>query len=81
MHLLGNKLATLPKEIGQLRNLEELHLHYNLIITLPKEIGKLQNLYELHLVSNPLSVKERKDSEVSPKMCNILGLVKSGIVW
>ncbi|KAA5542410.1 hypothetical protein F3G11_19955, partial [Leptospira interrogans serovar Copenhageni] len=42
--LSEQKLTTLPKEIGQLRNLQELDLSFNSLTTLPKEVGQLENL-------------------------------------
>ncbi|MDI7220577.1 leucine-rich repeat domain-containing protein, partial [Leptospira santarosai] len=40
----GNQLTTLPKEIGNLQNLQELNLNSNQFTTLPEEIGNLQKL-------------------------------------
>ncbi|OLY64971.1 hypothetical protein BWD12_18470 [Leptospira santarosai serovar Bananal] len=47
-----NTLTTLPKEIGNLQNLQKLNLNNNPLTTLPKEIGKLQNLQQLFLGGN-----------------------------
>ncbi|EMS89038.1 leucine-rich repeat domain-containing protein, partial [Leptospira noguchii] len=55
-----NQLKTLPKEIGQLKNLQELDLHNNQLATLPKEIGQLKNLQFLNLSQNQLSSKEKE---------------------
>jgi len=41
----------IPKEIGQLENLEKLYLHGNWLTKLPKELGQLKKLKELHLCS------------------------------
>ncbi|MCQ3937083.1 MAG: hypothetical protein DPW18_08565, partial [Chloroflexi bacterium] len=50
-----NKLASLPKEIGQLQNLTSLSLSDNQLASLPKEIGQLQNLTSLNLSGNGLA--------------------------
>ncbi|WP_428841815.1 leucine-rich repeat domain-containing protein [Leptospira santarosai] len=57
----GNKLTTLPKEIGNLQNLQELNLNSNQFTTLPEEIGNLQKLQTLYLGGNPFlrSQKEK----------------------
>ena len=47
-------LTTLPRQIGQLKNLKELKLSSNSIKTLPKGIGDLASLRELDLSGNPL---------------------------
>lgn len=52
LYLNGNELKTLPKEIGELQNLDGLKLRYNKFKTLPKEIGNLQNLGLLDLEKN-----------------------------
>ncbi len=48
-------LTTLPPEIGQLTNLQELWLLDNQLSSLPPEIGLLQNLQQLDLWGNPLT--------------------------
>ena len=47
-------LTTLPRRIGQLKNLMELKLSSNSIKTIPKGIGDLASLRELDLSGNPL---------------------------
>ncbi|WP_338092422.1 leucine-rich repeat domain-containing protein, partial [Leptospira noguchii] len=54
LDLNGQKLTTLPKEIGKLQNLQWLNLSENSLGTLPKEIGKLENLRTLSLTYNQL---------------------------
>ncbi|WP_000541501.1 leucine-rich repeat domain-containing protein, partial [Leptospira interrogans] len=49
----------LPKEIGQLQNLQYLDLNDNQLTTLPEEIKQLQNLRELNLGDNSITSKER----------------------
>jgi len=54
--VLSNKnLTTLPKEIGNLKNLWSLDLQFNLLTTLPPEIGNLKNLEWLDLQFNLLT--------------------------
>jgi internalin A len=50
-----NQLESLPKEIGQLTNLQILSFDGNQLTELPKEITQLTNLRELHLGGNQLS--------------------------
>ncbi|EMK05459.1 MULTISPECIES: leucine-rich repeat domain-containing protein [Leptospira] len=54
LDLNGQKLTTLPKEIGQLKNLQALELNNNQLKTLSKEIGQLKNLQRLELNNNQL---------------------------
>ena len=50
----GKRLTSVPKEIGQLTNLQELDLNHNNLTSLPKEIGQLTNLKYLNLNYNKL---------------------------
>ncbi|MDW3649863.1 MAG: COR domain-containing protein [Bacteroidia bacterium] len=52
LDLTGLKLTKLPKIIGDLPNLELLHLAWNELSSLPEEIGSLKCLKTLHLSSN-----------------------------
>ena len=54
LYLDNNNLSSLPKEIGNLKNLGYLNLGDNYITSLPKEIGNLKNLEELILDGNNL---------------------------
>ena len=54
LDLSGEKLTTVPAEIGQLKNLTELRLSGNKLTSLPAEFGQLKNLTELSLGSNPI---------------------------
>src|SRR5688500_9938367 len=49
-------LTELPREIGQLNNLQVLDLHDNQLMTLPPEIGRLSNLTILILADNQLTI-------------------------
>ncbi|MGE8712328.1 leucine-rich repeat domain-containing protein, partial [Leptospira interrogans] len=51
---------TLPKEIGQLKNLYNLGLGTNQLTTLPKEIGQLKKLQWLLLSVNPILPQEKE---------------------
>lgn len=46
------RLSTLPPEIGQLTNLQQLYLRDNELSLLPPEIGQLTSLRELNLTLN-----------------------------
>jgi Leucine-rich repeat (LRR) protein len=52
LHLTDQKLRTLPKEIGTLKNLQELFLNGNALGYVPEEIGQLTNLQVLNLYKN-----------------------------
>jgi len=54
LDLTEKGLSLLPKEIGQLKALQELHLENNGLVSVPKEIGQLQALEALFLHSNRL---------------------------
>ena len=53
--LAYKNLTTLPKEIGNLKNLETLYLPTNKLKTLPPEIGNLTKLKVLNLNNNQLT--------------------------
>ena len=55
LHISSNQLSELPKEIGNLTNLQELYIYNNQLSELPKEIGKLVNLEHLSISNNQLS--------------------------
>jgi len=54
LNLNGNKLKTIPKEIGNWKKLEVLNLNDNVLTSIPKEIGDLKNLKDLYLGRNKL---------------------------
>ena len=53
--LSGNKLASVPPELGKLSNLESLHLECNQLDDIPPEVGNLINLTLLRLQNNQLT--------------------------
>ncbi|EMY16264.1 leucine rich repeat protein [Leptospira weilii str. Ecochallenge] len=52
LYLNSNQLITLPKEIGKLKKLRELHSYNNQLKAIPKEIGELKELQMLDLSHN-----------------------------
>lgn len=54
LSMLGNKLETLPSQLGLLHALQELDMSYNQLASLPDELGMLENLLTLELSSNRL---------------------------
>ena len=67
LNFSSNRLQFLPKEIGMLKNLIELHLSDNLLLSLPEEIGLLENLKELYLGDNKLE----KLPDSFSQLCNL----------
>ena len=49
---MAHTLTGVPKELGDLKNLEYLNLHDTNLHEVPKELGKLANLRELVLSKN-----------------------------
>jgi internalin A len=56
LDLSNRGITELPKEIGQLVNLQELNLSYNKLSTLPEQIGQLVELQHLDLSGNKLTM-------------------------
>ena len=56
MNLKGNRLTSVPAEIGQLTSLMHLELDDNLLKSLPAEIWQLTSLEELYLGNNKLTI-------------------------
>jgi internalin A len=52
---VGNPLVDLPGAIGQLQQLEELHLYDTKITVIPELIAKLKNLRKLNLAKNEIA--------------------------
>ncbi|AFY92033.1 leucine-rich repeat domain-containing protein [Chamaesiphon minutus] len=55
LHLSGNKLTSLPSDIGKLTKLTCIELSSNKLTSLPASIGNLNNLIHLDLRGNQLS--------------------------
>ena len=60
LRLDGNKLSTLPVEIGQCYTLEKLYLNSNQLYSIPNTIGSLTSLQFLDLSRNNLSTLPRE---------------------
>nr|WP_235596146.1 leucine-rich repeat domain-containing protein [Leptospira weilii] len=71
LDLTAKELTALPKEIGQLRNLQTLNLGSNRLTTIPEEIAQLRNLRTLHLKGNPIASKERQRIRQLLPKCSI----------
>ena len=71
MYLRGNKLTSLPAEIGQLTALEWLNLRYNQLTSLPAEIGQLTSLTELWLSLNQLTSLPAAIRELRAAGCDV----------
>ena len=54
MILNENQLTSIPPELGQLVNLQELDLEDNQLTSIPSELGQLSNLKYLYLTNNQL---------------------------
>ena len=63
-------MAELPPEIGELKNLRELHLNRHKLTTLPPEIGKLKKLRVLEIQTNKL-ISLPKDISKCKSMKNL----------
>ncbi|EMF83867.1 leucine rich repeat protein [Leptospira weilii serovar Topaz str. LT2116] len=71
LNLSGQELATLPKEIGQLQNLQELYLNGNQLKTLPSEIEFLKKLKILRLYQNEFSSAEKERIRKALPNCEV----------
>lgn len=54
LHLKGNKLTGLPRDLGQLKSLQELDVSANLLPELPTSLGELAKLTRLDVSQNQL---------------------------
>lgn len=68
----GNGLNEIPREIGNLVNLQELHLERNQLTEIPHEIGHLVNLRTLSLDRNKLT-------ELPHEISNLVNLFHLGL--
>ena len=59
------QLSQLPREIGQLTNLQVLYLSNNQLSQLPREIGQLTNLQSLYLSNNQLRQLPREIGQLT----------------
>ncbi|XP_022187532.2 leucine-rich repeat-containing protein 40 [Nilaparvata lugens] len=59
-NLSNNQLASLPKEMGQLNQLEEIDVSYNLLKQLPRAIYKLRGLKYLFAKCNNISTVDKE---------------------
>lgn len=53
--LSGNRLTSLPKELGELQRLQILDVNGNLLTSIPWQIGNLGQLTQLHMLENDFS--------------------------
>jgi len=67
LSLHHNQLQTIPRELGQLTNLQELSLANNQLTEIPDEQGHLESLQELFVTNNRLS-------RVPGGLCQLAGL-------
>jgi Leucine-rich repeat (LRR) protein len=84
LHLEGNSLTLLPKEIVQLGRLKYLFLNNNALVEMPTELEGLSSLVELHLNHNclkrlPESIHLLTDLEVICSSHNKLQSISSSI--
>ena len=54
LNLSGNRIESLPKEIGDLDSLVALDISHNQITEIPNEVGHLKNVFEFPLTGLPL---------------------------
>lgn len=67
LDLSNNDIASVPEEIGNLKNLTELAMDCNSIVSLPSSIGQLSKLKVLSLKSNKISVHSTQWSDKNPQ--------------
>src|SRR5207253_2789500 len=54
LELCSNQLQSIPSELGQLNNLQELLIYNNQLQSIPSELGQLNNLRKLRISNNQL---------------------------
>ncbi|MFC1727769.1 hypothetical protein ACFL0Y_04565 [Patescibacteria group bacterium] len=64
LYLANFLLNELPKEIGELAELEEVYLHYNGLMTLPAEMSRLNKLKLVDLTGNKISLSEQENIKI-----------------
>lgn len=67
LDLSNNDIASIPEEIGNLKQLSELKMDFNSIVSLPSSIGSLAKLKVLSLKNNQISVHSTNWSETNPQ--------------
>ena len=53
-----NQITTIPSELSQINNLQELYLYNNQITTIPSELSQLNNLQKLYLYNNQIKYSQ-----------------------
>ena len=71
LNLSSQNLASLPKEIGELKNLQIFYCSDNQLTSLPKEIGELKNLQVLYCNLNQLNLQEKLNIKKLLPNCKI----------
>jgi len=71
LFLNNNQLQSIPKEIGELKNLKWFDLRNNQLQSIPKEIEELKSLKSLYLQNNQLSKQHQEEIRAWLPNCEI----------